>query len=195
MRLFLLSLVIARAAQGQTVISPEQFYEGIQSNAYDAIIDVRTLDEWNDGHIANATLVESSQLQASIPDDILGCKGWCRMIVVYCRSGARAGVAIDLLLDSGFNGTLYNGQGVSQWTAAGYSLVSIESEVASCASMDAVQSVTSCDPEPPAPSSMPSSHQPISLPTSSSAEQTIPFKTMHFLWSIFVITFGSHKGG
>lgn len=37
-------------------------------------------------------------------------------------SGARSAVAIEVLLNNGFNGTLYNGQGIIQWTGAGYSL-------------------------------------------------------------------------
>ena len=51
---------------------------------------------------------------------------------MYCRSGNRAGVAIDLLLESGFNGTIYNGLGTSQWTAAGYPLVTTESVLPKC---------------------------------------------------------------
>jgi len=41
-------------------------------------------------------------------------------------------VAIDLLLESGFNGTIYNGLGTSQWTAAGYPLVTTESVLPKC---------------------------------------------------------------
>mmetsp|Transcript_25335 Transcript_25335/g.37879 ORF Transcript_25335/g.37879 Transcript_25335/m.37879 type:complete len:198 (-) Transcript_25335:198-791(-) len=197
MILYLLTLAIAlHAARGQTIISPEEFYNGIQSNAYDAIIDVRTLEEWNDGHIANATHVESLQLQTSIPDDILGCEGWCRTIVVYCRSGSRAGVAIELMLESGFNGTIYNGQGVSQWTAAGYGLVNTESNAALC-SVE-VENVSSCSPleaEPSAPSSMPS-NQPV-MSSSSSAEQSFSFNVMSISMSFlsFEVFLGLHLWG
>merc|ERR1711862_723100 len=48
-------------------------------------------------------------------------------IVVYCRSGRRSGQAIDLLLDNGFEGTIHGGMGVSQWTNAGYELVTTDS--------------------------------------------------------------------
>lgn len=54
---------------------------------------------------------------------------------MYCRSGARAGVAIQLLLDSGFNGTIYNGQGVSQWQREGYPLVTTPSALPRCSAM------------------------------------------------------------
>ena len=117
---------------GQQFLSPLEFYNGIQNNTFDVIIDVRTLDEWNQGHIQNATFVDSLSSQSSIPIDIQGCEGACRTIVVYCRSGARAGAAIDLMLSNGFDGTIYNGQGTSQWTSAGYDLVNDDSIDAKC---------------------------------------------------------------
>ena len=36
------------------------------------------------------------------------------------------------MLNSGFNGTIYNGQGVSQWTSAGYPLVTTPSVLPRC---------------------------------------------------------------
>jgi hypothetical protein len=53
---------------------------------------------------------------------------------VYCRSGARAGRVVSLLKNkAGFVGaTIYNGQGVSQWRRAGYSLVNTPSNEPPC---------------------------------------------------------------
>jgi rhodanese-related sulfurtransferase len=58
------------------------------------------------GHIENATFVENLASATEIPFDLPGCEGDCKTIVVYCRSGNRAGVAIDLMLANGFGGTL-----------------------------------------------------------------------------------------
>ena len=130
--LSLVFLHLRTFAAGQQYLSPADVYAGIQQNLFDLIMDVRTVDEWNQGHIPNATLVESLSLQSTIPLGLQGCEGACRTIVVYCRSGARAGVAIDLMLANGFNGTVFNGRGTSQWVSAGYDLVNDDSVDAKC---------------------------------------------------------------
>jgi len=108
--------------------------------AFDAVVDVRSLSEWESGHIANATLVESlasfnseSSFGDATPNvvgspmDLAGCE-YCN-IAVYCNSGSRARTALGKLRDAGFLGRLYNGQGVTQWTAAGFELVTDQESV------------------------------------------------------------------
>jgi rhodanese-related sulfurtransferase len=127
----------------QEELTPETFKMMIDAGAFAAIIDVRSLTEFrDDGHIANATLVENLALfgtssQIGTPSDLAGCEQ-CDL-AIYCRSGGRAAAAIQHLLDAGFIGRLYNGLGVSQWTAAGYPLVtgSDVSTPAPCATTDA----------------------------------------------------------
>lgn len=116
----------------QNVIKPKQLYDGIQSNEFDAIIDVRSLSEWNSGHIVNSTHIESLQTLKTIPEVLEGCEKSTKKIVVYCNSGNRAGVAIQFLQKEGINAKLFNGLGVSQWTAAGYELETTASKVPFC---------------------------------------------------------------
>ena len=114
-------LLIMGGVSAQVELEPDAFWAGMEQGEYDAVIDVRTLEEWNEGHIANATLIENLASDGTA-DDIVGCKA-CT-IAVYCRSGRRAGEAIvRLQTEYGFTGTLYNALGVSQWTEAGYPLV------------------------------------------------------------------------
>ena len=133
-----LLLSLPHQARSQGLLSPEAFYNGVQDNQFDAVLDVRTQAEWDEGHIVNATLIESLASLSYIPDEIIGCKcgNESKVIVVYCRTGGRATTAINLLLENGFNDssiTLYNGQGVSQWLSAGYGLEIGDSLDASCA--------------------------------------------------------------
>ena len=62
-------------------------------------IDVRSNDEWAEGHVAGATHFELSRLQAGelpdIPKD--------SEILVYCKLGKRAGMAKDILDNAGFS--------------------------------------------------------------------------------------------
>lgn len=108
-------------------LSPLEFYEMATSGEVNAVVDVRTFSEWETGHVENATLIENLQDAgtpeevAALASDLNGCRN-CP-IVVYCRSGARAAAAILKLASAGFNGPLYNGLGVSQWSDQGLPLV------------------------------------------------------------------------
>ena len=136
-------------AQDQIVISSLELYNGMQAGLYNAVIDVRTFNEWqNVGHIENATLVESlsSTTNLAVVDIILGCEN-CT-IAVYCRSGARAGGAIRRLRNEfGFMGTLYNAGGTNGWTDAGFPLVpgSLESSTTpECSDMNPNSPIGAC---------------------------------------------------
>ena len=134
--LLLLASVLAPSTQAAKIIelTSQEFYEMATATPvplFNLMIDVRTEAEWNTGHIENATLRAGLQnqltgtteeVQATLKElNIWNCR-FCT-VVVYCRSGARAGAALTALEQAGFIGTLYNGLGVSQWTAAGYELV------------------------------------------------------------------------
>jgi rhodanese-related sulfurtransferase len=123
----LLLIFLASSSAQEIELTAVTFKELIDAGALSAIIDVRTATEFaQDGHIANATLVESlasfgSSEQVTTPTALNGCED-CDL-AVDCRSGSRAKAAIQHLLTAGFRGRLYNGLGVNQWTAAGYPLV------------------------------------------------------------------------
>jgi rhodanese-related sulfurtransferase len=83
------------------------------------ILDVREPSEWNDAHIAGATLIPLGELQARVselPKD--------KEIVVVCRSGNRSAEGRDILLNSGFTQVTSMAGGLNQWKAAGYPTVS-----------------------------------------------------------------------
>ncbi|KAL3941730.1 MAG: hypothetical protein SGBAC_003974 [Bacillariaceae sp.] len=142
---FLLLLAFAAAQpmniDGATILDPVDFKAGLDAGEYDAVIDVRSQSEWDDGHIEGATLAlnmasyPSDEVEHASPQDFAG-------------SGARASDALQHLIDAGFNGTLYNGQGINQWQAAGYSLVNGTSMVPPCT----VNEVGQCAAPTPAPS-------------------------------------------
>eukprot|EP00529_Nitzschia_sp_RCC80_P023374 CAMPEP_0113484662 /NCGR_PEP_ID=MMETSP0014_2-20120614/24080_1 /TAXON_ID=2857 /ORGANISM="Nitzschia sp." /LENGTH=460 /DNA_ID=CAMNT_0000378277 /DNA_START=195 /DNA_END=1577 /DNA_ORIENTATION=+ /assembly_acc=CAM_ASM_000159 len=132
---------------GQTIIEPDELFEGIELDRWGAVIDVRREDEWVQGHIETATFVENLSTTADNAYLLEGCQRIGCEIVVYCRSGARASVAITRMTDElGYtNVTIYNGRGTSQWTAAGYPLVTDESVVPECANPLLVDEELSCE--------------------------------------------------
>ncbi|GAX26985.1 hypothetical protein FisN_9Lh291 [Fistulifera solaris] len=128
---FLLFLaVFACAAQAHeestiviTNLTAAELFEGLEHGDFDVLVDVRSAEEYATGHIANATLMADLAVEgfpSATPDDLAGCEN-CR-VAVYCSTGARAAVAATHLVEAGFH-VLYNGGGVTQWTAAGYPLV------------------------------------------------------------------------
>lgn len=100
---------------------------------FDAIVDVRTQEEWDEkGHIPGATLVDSLALfgtdsEIGTPADLAGCE-YCN-IVVYCNSGVRAAEALQHLINANFVGYLYSGLGITQWQAENYTLFRDEASV------------------------------------------------------------------
>jgi len=142
-------LVTIAAANDVVQYTVEEFAEAIETGFLDVIVDVRRTDEWEAGHIANATFVENLSLAGTDSEvtnylDLDGCQE-CR-IGVYCRSGARAGVAAVHLVANGFQ-NVYNGLGVMQWEDSGRSLVTTESRTAECTTTEDVCTASPGDGE------------------------------------------------
>ena len=98
-------------------ISVDETVAKQQAGAF--ILDVREPSEWNDAHIADATLIPLGELQSRVnelPRD--------KEIVVVCRSGNRSAQGRDILLKSGFTEVTSMAGGLNQWKAAGYPTVS-----------------------------------------------------------------------
>ncbi|MBE7629892.1 rhodanese-like domain-containing protein [Tenacibaculum piscium] len=57
------------------------------------ILDVRTLDEWNEGHSQGAKHIVLTTISARVAE----IKAWKKPVIAVCRSGARSGQATDFL--------------------------------------------------------------------------------------------------
>jgi rhodanese-related sulfurtransferase len=110
-----LGIVFFRAQPvAQTVqdISPAAYVSDLQSQPH-FLLDVRTPEEFAEGHIASAANISVETLAAnlqSVPRDV--------PVVVYCHSGRRAAQAAQILSDAGY-ATIYNLGGIAAWQAAG----------------------------------------------------------------------------
>ena len=63
------------------------------------ILDVRTLEEWNEGHIAGAKHIVLNL----IPLEIEQIKSWKKPIIAVCKSGGRSGQAAQFLTKNGLD--------------------------------------------------------------------------------------------
>jgi rhodanese-related sulfurtransferase len=94
-------------------ISVGEAYEMYQNGAF--VLDVRRLDEWNEFHAPNTTLIPLDELPSrlgEVPHD--------RQIVVVCRAGNRSEQGRDILLNAGFTNVTSMTGGLEDWRASGY---------------------------------------------------------------------------
>ena len=94
-------------------ISVDEAYGKYQTGTY--VLDVRTVEEWNEFHAPNSTLIPLDELATRIselPRD--------KEIVVVCRSGNRSQQARDILLGAGFDQVTSMAGGLNEWRTKGY---------------------------------------------------------------------------
>ena len=63
------------------------------------VLDVRTLEEWNEGHINGSKHIVLN----TIPENIERIKGFQKPIIAVCKSGGRSQSATDFLLQHGID--------------------------------------------------------------------------------------------
>ena len=92
-----------------------QFAELI-NNPEVQLVDVRTMEEYTEGHIAGSLLIDvKDENFASLVDEQLAKN---KKVAVYCRSGRRSRTAADILVKKGFK--VYNlDKGILNWMEEG----------------------------------------------------------------------------
>ena len=95
-------------------------FQTLIANPAVQLLDVRPRDEYDEGHIAGATLVDVND--TTFVDQAMAVLDPQRQVAVYCRSGRRSARAASLLTARGFKVTNLDG-GVMAWQDAGKALV------------------------------------------------------------------------
>jgi phage shock protein E len=114
----LMGLCFAAAVFGADVpdIKPDALLE--RAAAKDpslVILDVRTADEFAQGHVPGAINIPHDQLASRVAE-LKDSKR--KDIVLYCRSGRRAGLAAETLQANGFEKLLHLEGDIQKWTEA-----------------------------------------------------------------------------
>jgi rhodanese-related sulfurtransferase len=76
------------------------------------LLDVRTVEEFNAGHIENAKNIPHLDI-INNPNSLLPYKN--KKIIIYCRSGRRAGLVEKELIDRGFINVLHLHGDMNSW--------------------------------------------------------------------------------
>ena len=120
-RIFLLLAVMILTACGQDKennqgavyvnITAEEAKQIMDSEEGYIILDVRTQEEYDQGHIPGAILISHEEI-AKKAEEVLTDKE--QLILVYCRSGRRSKIAAEALVELGYTNIKEFG-GISDW--------------------------------------------------------------------------------
>ena len=91
-------------------ISAEEAYEMLASQEV-VVVDVRTREEYDGGHIPNAILVPNESIGDDMPEALPDKEA---TLLIYCRSGRRSKEASEKLLKLGYK-SIYEFGGVIDW--------------------------------------------------------------------------------
>ena len=112
-----LSRLFGQSSSNHPVIQPQEykarFMDGKQPHT---LVDVRTAEEFREGHIPGAINIAVQELGgklSKIPQD--------KPVVVYCRSGSRSANAAQSLLAAGYT-EVYDLGGLLEWGRQGLPL-------------------------------------------------------------------------
>jgi rhodanese-related sulfurtransferase len=106
-------LLIGKGNSSSSQISISQALDKYHSGAF--ILDVRTSEEWNQGHIPGSTLIPLDQLSGRLVEVPRN-----RDVVVVCRTGVRSAQGLQILQQAGFTRAASMTGGMTAWQAAGY---------------------------------------------------------------------------
>lgn len=101
-------------AKVNTKIAPADYRAQFGANADHLLLDVRTPEEFNSGHIAGAVNISVDQLAqrlSEVPQD--------KPVVLYCRSGNRSSQAAQILAQAGYT-QIYDLGGIITWQQQGF---------------------------------------------------------------------------
>lgn len=105
-------------AQQSTLLEPQEFKEFLANNEV-LLVDVRTPQEFNAGHIENAVNINflSSDFEQNVQK-----LDTTKTLVIYCRSGNRSGKSAEVFLNAGFSEVRDLKGGVLNWQKNGLEL-------------------------------------------------------------------------
>ena len=115
-----LILLLSFDALSAELWSVAQLQKAISKSGHKPVLlDVRTQSEYNDGHIQDAINIPHDQLLKE-PQLVSAYKD--SQVVVFCRSGVRAGKVIEMLEGLGFKEIIDIDGDMLAWNEAGHSV-------------------------------------------------------------------------
>ncbi|MCW3987688.1 MAG: rhodanese-like domain-containing protein [Candidatus Bathyarchaeota archaeon] len=99
-------------------VTVEEAKSLVESNVSLIIVDVRTREEYDSGHIEGAILIPVSELEGRIIE--LSKE---EELLIYCRTGNRSSNSVNILKANGYTKIFHMNDGIIAWIQAGYPTV------------------------------------------------------------------------
>tara|TARA_B100000902_G_C27123481_1_gene819879 strand:+ start:603 stop:908 length:306 start_codon:yes stop_codon:yes gene_type:complete len=99
-------------------LSQEKWKRLLESDDNAFLLDVRTQEEFEEGHIPNATLLDIRQAASFMKE--IQSMNTSKNYYVYCKSGARSAQACQLMVQIGINTTYNLLGGFMEWDDSSY---------------------------------------------------------------------------
>ncbi|MDD4970283.1 MAG: rhodanese-like domain-containing protein [Paludibacter sp.] len=112
--LLFLSTFTVLEAQTKTEVNSKQASVLLQKDSKLIVLDVRTPEEFKEGHIKGAINIDIRQEDAFSKIDKLNKNA---KYLVYCRTNHRSGLAVDHMLQNGFSNVYQMMDGFPGWAA------------------------------------------------------------------------------
>lgn len=97
-----------------THASPPEFKKALETGAY-KLIDIRTIEEYNAGHLSKASQIDFYQTGAF--DAYLNSLDKNAKYLIYCRSGNRSSQALQIMKEKGFVSVSDLSGGINAWNS------------------------------------------------------------------------------
>lgn len=107
----MLMILPCTAEQGYQTITQEEAERIIYFERGYILLDVRTEDEYDEGHIPGAINIPNEEIGATAPDELPDTD---QTILVYCRTGRRSREAAEKLARLGYSHVMDFG-GIESW--------------------------------------------------------------------------------
>ena len=111
--MFILNGKKANYEEGQSAkyVSMNEIVKIMEENKNYIILDVRTFEEYNEGHIPNAICIPNETIDKNVVEKLPNKE---QLILIYCRSGNRSKQATEKLLNLGYTNLVEFG-GIIDW--------------------------------------------------------------------------------
>ena len=102
---------IAEESNGIKHVSMDEIVKIMKESENYIILDVRTIEEFNEGHIKDAICIPNETIDENVTEELPDKD---QLILIYCRSGNRSKQAANKLKDLGYTNLIEFG-GIKDW--------------------------------------------------------------------------------
>lgn len=101
-------------------ISVAEVKQSLDNKELITILDVRTPEEYQEGHLVESALLPLDEVKAKV-EQALPNKD--QKIIVHCRSGARSSRAVGEMKKLGYTNVFNMSGGILAWESKGYNIL------------------------------------------------------------------------